>query len=159
MTNPLRIFISSPVRGYKPFRAEILRCANQFRQSGKFDFFFYEEHKNQTEDGKTISQVIFENSGITYDAMFVSFKDRIGDGTQDELRFFKETIRKNNPNSKLWWCQAHCRRESKDVEKFKGELASLHGLELPLFNGILLLENEKQLADRFAAFLMQFLRD
>lgn len=159
MPTPFRIFISSPVRGYELFREEILRCANQLRESGKFEFFFYEEHANETEDDKSISQVIFEKSGILFDAMFVSFAGRIGPGTWDELRFFNDVIKNRKPDAKLWWCQAFCPPEPAEVSAFKNELALSHGIELPMFNGTMLLRNEKQLTDRFAAHLMRFLRD
>ena len=159
MGGPFKIFISSPVRRYRLYREEILRCANQLRETRKFEFFFYEEHMNETEVGKSISQVIFENSGIIYDAMFVSFKERVGVGTKDELKFFNEVIKIHNPEAKLWWCQAYHKSEPKDISEFKTELAKSHGIEFPIFNGIMLLRNEKQLTDRFAAFLLRFLRE
>ena len=163
MRRPYRIFISSPVDEYETYREEILRCAKLFRLTGSFEFFFYEEHENKTMPGKTIAEAIYENSGDLYDAMFVSFRNRVGEGTVEELKFFNETIATNNPNAELWWCKAYCSKKKDGTVDFQKSLHNSHAIELPIFDGELLLRRPSQLVDRLHAHLMrkiaEWLRD
>jgi len=119
---PFRVFVSSPVTGIELFRYEIMSAARHAERSGKFEFFFFEQHENARVDGKTICESIFEQSGQHFDAFFVFFQNRVGQGTVEELDHFEQSIRPGNPNCRLWWSQIYCEQHPQDVSAFLGRL-------------------------------------
>lgn len=157
MNKKYRIFISSPIWKFENFRQAILDSAKLLRETGRFELFFYEEHCHKAVEGKTITEVICDNSGQTYDAMFVAFQNRVGQGTLDELSYFENTIKSMNASADLWWCQVFCGDLEDETTDFRHRLVNHHGTELPIFDGQLVVERPSQLADRFAAHAMRLI--
>ena len=93
MRAKFRIFISTPIRDFETYRQKIRKCTDHFTETNLFEFFYYEDYQHRAESGKTISQVICEKSGISFDAMFVAFRENVGAGTIEEVNFFETDIK------------------------------------------------------------------
>ena len=113
--SPFRVFVSSPVIGIEDFRIAIQSAARHAKSSGKIEFFFYEEHEITRIPGKTVCESIFAVAGHAFDAIFIFFKDRVGQGTQDELQYFEQIIIPGNEDCQIWWSQIYCENCSSEV--------------------------------------------
>ena len=155
---PFRIFVSSPVDGIAEYRAEIIRAARCAVSGGTFEFFFYEQQDIECLPGQTVSEAVFAASGNNFDALFVFFKDYIGDGTLDEFDFFKNTVIKLNPRCEIWWSQIFCQNEPQNVRDFKAQLLGISAdstgsLGLPIVAGGEINDEPWKLAGRFTSKL------
>jgi hypothetical protein len=108
---PFRIFIASPVYQFEDFRRELIASAREAEDDGMFEFCFFEkDHHNPVPmlPGITITDSIFAHFGGTYDAFFLSFRDRVGPGTRAEFDHCMTSLRVTNPSCELWWRQVDC---------------------------------------------------
>lgn len=151
--SPFRIFVSSPVDGIKDFRDAVIETSAFARRKGRFEFFFFEEHDNVRIPGKTICESIFVTSGLTFDALFVFFKDRIGNGTKEELDFFETTVIPANPRCDVWWSQIDCDCYPQDVGDFIARLQA-YNTGLPTAQGLPKNCTPANLTNRLAAKLL-----
>jgi hypothetical protein len=149
---PFRVFVSSPVTGIELFRTEIMSAARYAKSGGQFEFYFFEEHENVRVEGKTICESIFEVSGIHFDAFFIFFRDRVGNGTREELDFLENTILKLNPGCQVWWTQIYCEQCPQDVEDFIGRLQN-YNTGLRVVAGEEMINSPRELKGRFTAKL------
>ncbi len=105
---PYRVFISSPVYGIPEFRSEVIGSLQDAAASGIFEFFYFEGHEIEIQPDKTICESIFAHCGDDFDAVYLFFRDRVGQGTRDEFDYYRNVLRKRNPNCQLWWTKINC---------------------------------------------------
>ena len=129
---PFRVFISSSMRGFEEYRAAMLDAAEELSRNGTFEIFLYEEHSHQAVPGKTICEAIFETSGERFDALFVFFRERVGQGVLDELDYFEKNIIPKNPECEVWWSRIECEECEPAVDRLMERLMTTYGGELPL---------------------------
>lgn len=127
---PLKVFVSSPTYGIEEYRKQAFRLAQVMNKGGKFDVFLFEDHAIKMDASKSISQNILGVFGQRCDAFIVFFKDRIGNGTLEEIDHFKARFSVDNPDCKLWWSQISGGPQNQDVLDLIGDLYSI-GIEMP----------------------------
>lgn len=123
--------------------------------SGKLEFFFYEYRENQIIDGKTVCESIFAEAGENFDAIFIFFKDRVGPGTHEELRYFENIIIPQNNDCQVWWSQIHCDRYPEDVTEFVKHLTTKYNTGLQAIPGKGLNNSPKNLKGRLISKLLK----
>lgn len=57
--------------------------------------------------GMSITESIFAHFGPHYDAVFLTFNDRVGPGTRAEYDHCRNTLKVENPNCEIWWRQVN----------------------------------------------------
>lgn len=152
-SQPFRVFVSSPVYGIERFRYAVLDAARAARGSGRFEFFFFEEKENCVTPGMTICESIFKANGHNFDALFIFFKDRVGQGTIDELEYFQNVIYPMNPSCEIWWTQIYSNSgHSSEVTTILEKLNQFN-TGIPIIPGRELISTPHDLALRFTAKL------
>ena len=150
-----RVFVSSSVDGIVEYRDAIYSHAMAANGGGRFDIFCYENHDIPTVPGKTIVENIFDVAGHDFDAFFIFFKDKLGNGTRDEFAYFRDVLRPENPDIQLWWTQIHCERNEDCVRDLLAELNQPPGhLGMPTFGGPRNITEPMHLATRFFRTLL-----
>lgn len=122
---PFRVFIASPINNFKDFRQELIATARENEDDSRFELCFFEkDHRNPPKmlPEMSITQSIFAHFGPHYDAVFLAFKDRVGDGTRAEFEHFRNTLKVANPNCELWWRQVDCDSHDCATEELLSEL-------------------------------------
>lgn len=127
---PLKIFVSSPIDGIEDYRKQAFRVAHMMNKTGRYDVFLFENHMIEMDASKTISQNILALFGGRCDAFIVFFKDRIGNGTIEEIEHFKNRISADNPQCKLWWSQISGGLFNQQVTDVIGDLYKI-GIQMP----------------------------
>lgn len=155
---PFRIFVCSPVDELEIYRAAVSDTAQAAESTGKFKFFFYENFENQVNNGKSVSQSIIENSGCEFDAILIFFRNRIGDGTLDELSYFEKEIFPKNKACQLWWSKIYCETCEPRVADLVKHLTNTYNTGLPALEGKLLNDSPEILTGRLTAKLIQAVR-
>ena len=124
-----------------------MQAAEWAETSNRFEFFFYEKFENERLDGQTVCESIFKSSGLQFDALFVFFKERVGQGTIEELDYFESTIIPQNPRCKIWWTSIHCDERSGEANALVDRLLK-YNTGLPIVGRELKIETPIQLAGR-----------
>ena len=128
------------------FRAHVRRTATVFEQGGlPVKFHFYEDDQNPRLPGKTICESIFERMNVQFDAFYFFFADRVGEGTSEELEYFKTYRENENPACQLWWSQIYTPNYPQETHDFIGRLQE-YGTQLPSVTGEELIEKPDHLA-------------
>lgn len=127
---PLKVFVSSPVYGIEDYRTQAFRVAQVMNRSGRYDVFLFESHAIKMDSSKTISQNILALFGARCDAFIVFFKDRVGNGTLEEIEHFKNAFSVENPKCKLWWAQVSGGEHDQQVSDLIEDLYKI-GIQMP----------------------------
>lgn len=154
--SPFRVFIASPVKGFKDYRREVVVSAREAEDGGggMFEFCFFEREPISILPNTTPTESIFAHFGNEYDAFFLFFKDRVGPGTQAEFDHYLATLKVVNPNCQLWWRQIDCDTHDNSTDTLlrglhgPGGCTDLHRLELGL------VETPDRLANLFVSKLL-----
>ena len=124
---PFKVFISSPVYGIPEYRSEIIGSLQDAAASGIFEFFYYEAHEIEILQDRTICESIFAHCGDEFDAVYLFFKDRVGQGTRDEFNYFQNVLKQRNPNCQLWWTQISCAQHDQMTNELLQDIHSVGG--------------------------------
>lgn len=150
---PFNVFLSSPVYGIKDYRETVVRTAMTMerRMDSKIKFHFYENYEIHRSDDKTICESIFETIGVKFDAFYIFFRERVGQGTIDELDYFENHLRAENPACELWWSEISCSPDKEPDADVVTMLSRLnrHNLGLQSATGETIIKSKEDLGFRF----------
>jgi hypothetical protein len=150
---PLKVFVSSPVYGIEDYRTQALRLAQVMNPRGRYDVFLFENHIIKMDRTKTISQNILALFGARCDAFIVFFKDRIGNGTREEIEHFKSFFSVENPKCKLWWVQISGGTHDQQVSDLIQNLYEI-GIQMPAAHSAVL-DSPEELGWRMTTVLTE----
>lgn len=108
----------------------------------------YEQHENEKIPGKTVVESILETSGIRFDAFMIIFKDKLGNGTLEELEAYKNLMLPENPDIEVWWSQIVCPEHDQEVDELLEWLNQTQRTEMPCLAGEECLDTPEKLRTR-----------